>query len=51
MRTLAEPVHSAYALTNPMSILVGIEDRMIECITFHYTALDGKYKAPNATRI
>jgi glutamine synthetase len=58
MRTLAEPVHSAYALTNPISLIVDkareqftrqdlikvIEERQIERITFHYTALDGKYK-------
>src|SRR3569833_1977736 len=58
MRTFAEPTHSTYALTNPISIIVDkprelftrqdlvkvIEERQIERITFHYTALDGKYK-------
>jgi glutamine synthetase len=47
-----------YALTNPISLMVDkpreeftredlirvIEERQIERITFHYTALDGKYK-------
>ncbi len=47
-----------YALTNPISLIVDkareeftredlikvIEERQIERITFHYTALDGKYK-------
>jgi glutamine synthetase len=51
-------MHTAYALTNPMSILLDkpreeftrddlikvIETRDVERIVFHYTALDGKYK-------
>jgi glutamine synthetase len=58
MRTTLESSHSAYALTNPISLIVDkpreqftredlikvIEERQIERITFHYTALDGKYK-------
>jgi len=58
MRTLAEPTHPAYALTNPISLIVDkereeftredlvkvIEERQIERITFRYTALDGKLK-------
>src|SRR6476620_2471877 len=58
MRTLAEPTHPAYALTNPISLIVEkereeftredlvkvIEERQIERITFRYTALDGKLK-------
>jgi hypothetical protein len=49
---------AAYALTNPLAIIAGkpreeftrqdlvriIEREQIERITFHYTALDGKYK-------
>lgn len=58
MRSLAEPINPAYALTNPISLIVDkpreqftredlirvIEERQIERISFHYTALDGKYK-------
>src|SRR5512146_2079526 len=58
MSTVAEAVAAPYALTNPISLIVDkpreeftredlvkvIEERQIERITFHYTALDGKYK-------
>src|SRR5512142_1984394 len=58
MRTTLDPVRSPYALTNPISLIVDkpreqftredlirvIEEKQIERITFHYTALDGKYK-------
>lgn len=58
MSTAAERVELAYALTNPISLIVDkpreeftredlirvIQERQIERITFHYTALDGKYK-------
>ncbi len=58
MSTVAETVAPAYALTNPISLIVDkpreeftredlihvIQERQIERITFHYTALDGKYK-------
>ncbi|HEU5400964.1 MAG TPA: glutamine synthetase beta-grasp domain-containing protein, partial [Terriglobales bacterium] len=58
MPTVAEAVAPAYALTNPISLIVDkpreeftredlirvIQERQIERITFHYTALDGKYK-------
>jgi len=57
MATVAE-LSTRYALTNPISLIVDkpreeftredlikvIEERHIERITFHYTALDGKYK-------
>ncbi len=57
MRSTSELIHP-YALTNPISLIVDkpreeftredlikvIEERQIERITFHYTALDGKYK-------
>jgi glutamine synthetase len=58
MSTAAERIELAYALTNPISLIVDkpreeftredlirvIQERQIERITFHYTALDGKYK-------
>jgi glutamine synthetase len=58
MRTTLESNRSTYALTNPISLIVDkpreeftredlihvIEEKQIERITFHYTALDGKYK-------
>ena len=58
MAAHAEHTDSAYALTNPICLLVDkpreeftredllrvIEQKQIERITLHYTALDGKYK-------
>ncbi|HYG98471.1 MAG TPA: glutamine synthetase family protein [Terriglobales bacterium] len=55
------PATHSYALTNPISLIVDkpreeftredlikvIETQQIERITFHYTALDGKYKELN----
>ncbi len=55
---MAAPFLERYALTNPLSLLLDkerndftredlvrvIEEKQIERITFHYTALDGKYK-------
>ena len=51
-------MRSTYALTNPLSLVLEkapidftredlvrvLEERRLEKITFHYTALDGKYK-------
>lgn len=58
---MSAPVLERYALTNPLSLLLDkerqdftredlvrvIEEKQIERITFHYTALDGKYKQLN----
>ncbi|HWR36580.1 MAG TPA: glutamine synthetase family protein [Clostridia bacterium] len=58
MVATAELTRQSYALTNPISLIVDkpreeftredlikvIEERQIERITLHYTALDGKYK-------